>query len=70
MSDLATLLALRDELIENRGRGLRAIQSDDERIEYRTDSELAAALADVERRIAAATRSVSTVTIRARKGFT
>lgn len=71
MSDLATLLALRDELINNRGRGTRAMESaSGDRVEYRTDAELAAALADIERRIAAVTSPVSTVTIKARKGWT
>jgi hypothetical protein len=71
--DLATLSAQRDRLIEIRTKGVRSYEiasgSGSRRLEYRSDAEVAAALADVERRIAALQgRRVSTVYINASKG--
>lgn len=43
---------LRDGLIEARAKGIRAVGFGDDRIEYRSDGELAAALASVDAEIA------------------
>lgn len=42
----------RDALLEARWRGVRTVDIDGRRITYATDSEMAAAIADLERRIA------------------
>jgi hypothetical protein len=53
-----------------RASGERRVRFDREEVEYRTDAELAAAIADLERRIAAAGRSgVSTVRFSYSKGL-
>jgi hypothetical protein len=53
-----------------RASGVRAIQHGDQRTEYKTDSEMSAALADVERRIADLQGGrVSTVLIASSKGL-
>lgn len=49
---LARLLLLRDGLIEARANGVRTVQFGDDRVEYRSDGELAAALAAVDAEIA------------------
>lgn len=49
---LERLKLLRDELIEARAKGVRAVAFGEDRIEYRSDGELAAALASVEAEIA------------------
>lgn len=68
--DLATLTAQRAQLQALRAKGLRAVEYSDRRVEYRTDAEVAAALADIDRRIAAlqGTR-VNTVRIHSSKGL-
>lgn len=50
--EIATLIVRRDRLAEIRAKGIRAYEIDGRRIEYRSDAEVAAALADIERRIA------------------
>lgn len=45
------LIALRDELIRARARGIRVTMYDGKRLEYSTDAEMAAAIADLEARI-------------------
>lgn len=52
------LTALRDELIRARSRGIRVTMYDGKRLEYGSDAELTAAIADLEARIrrASATR--------------
>lgn len=50
--DLATLQANLAALREVRALGARAVQVRDERTEFRSDSELAVAIGDLERRIA------------------
>jgi len=75
MANLAELQGFRDKLIEARLSGVArvSIQSPVSRreIEYRSDAELAAALADVERRIAALSgaSAVQVVNIRNSRGW-
>lgn len=47
----AELEAMRDELVRARARGTRVVMTDGRRVEYATDSEMAAALADIETRL-------------------
>lgn len=46
------LIALRDALVRARASGTRSVEYDGKRVTYGTDNEMAAALADLERRIA------------------
>ncbi|PRX29949.1 hypothetical protein SAMN05216257_10932 [Meinhardsimonia xiamenensis] len=46
------LIARREALLEARYRGVRTVEVEGRRITYATDAEMAAALADIERRIA------------------
>lgn len=55
------LVALRDELVRARAKGVRALQLGAERVEYRTDAEMADAIADLDRRIASASKSTPRV---------
>lgn len=48
------LVALRDALVRARASGTRSVEYEGRRVAYGTDSEMAAALADLERRIARA----------------
>ncbi|MBX6323641.1 MAG: hypothetical protein IRY94_17630 [Rhodospirillaceae bacterium] len=48
------LTAQRDALLAARWRGVRTVEIEGRRITYATDAEMAAALADLERRIAQA----------------
>ena len=50
------LIALRDALIRARAAGTRSVEYDGRRVSYGTDAEMAAALADLERRISRAAR--------------
>lgn len=54
MTDLAQLEAWRDALLKARYAGLRIVEYDGRRVTYATDAEMATALADLDRRIAAA----------------
>lgn len=47
----AELEAMRDDLLRARARGTRVVMTDGRRVEYATDSEMAAALADIETRL-------------------
>ena len=47
----AELEAMRDELVRARARGTRVVMTEGRRVEYATDSEMAAALADIETRL-------------------
>ncbi|GIX11633.1 phage head-tail joining protein [Elioraea sp.] len=49
---LEQMTARRDALLEARWRGVRTVDIDGRRITYATDAEMAAAIADLERRIA------------------
>lgn len=46
------MIARRDALLAARYRGVRTVEYDGKRITYATDAEMAAALADLEKRIA------------------
>lgn len=52
--DTTELEALRDALVKARARGVRKTEVGDTSIEYRSDAEMAAAIADLDRRIATA----------------
>ena len=74
MSDPAREQILRDRLEELRGlraSGLRSARFGEDEIEYKSDADLAAAIADLERQIAAlAGRSpIQFVNFRYRKGY-
>jgi hypothetical protein len=51
---LDEMTAQRDALLAARYRGLRTVEIEGRRITYATDAEMAAAIADLERRIASA----------------
>jgi hypothetical protein len=51
---LEEMTAQRDALLAARYRGVRTVEVDGRRITYATDAEMAAALADLEKRIATA----------------
>lgn len=68
MADLAQLTAWRDALMEARYKGVRTVEYDGKRVTYATDAEMATALTDLDRRIAAATARVSVVRIASSKG--
>ena len=53
MVALTELEARLEALRATRAKGIRTIHSDGEQVEYRSDAELAAAIADLERQIAA-----------------
>jgi len=50
------LVTLRDALIRARARGVRETMIEGRRVSYATDAEMAAVIADLERRINAASR--------------
>jgi len=50
--NLEEMIARRDALLAARFRGVRTVEIEGRRITYATDAEMAAALADLERRIA------------------
>jgi hypothetical protein len=52
--NLEELTAQRDALLAARFRGLRTVEIEGRRVTYASDAEMAAALTDLERRIAAA----------------
>ena len=54
MTDLTTLRTQLEELRAARASGVRRVEFRDRTVEYRTDNELAAAIRDLETRIAAA----------------
>jgi hypothetical protein len=51
---LEEMTAQRDALLAARYRGLRTVEIEGRRVTYATDAEMAAAITDLERRIAAA----------------
>lgn len=71
MTHVLELQARLEALREIRASGVREAAFGNDRVVYRTDAELAAAIADLERRIAAATamRPVRTVLVSTSKGF-
>lgn len=68
---LDELTSLRDALLRARLRGTRRVTYDGREVEYRSDAEMRAALADAERRISAMTSEtrVSQIRISSSKGF-
>ncbi|TCT05392.1 hypothetical protein EDC22_11313 [Tepidamorphus gemmatus] len=69
MTDLNQLETWRDALLKARYAGVRTVEYDGKRVTYATDAEMAAALADLDRRIAAASAPrVAQVRISSSKG--
>ncbi|NWG23491.1 MAG: hypothetical protein HXY30_03585 [Pseudorhodoplanes sp.] len=69
MADIADLEAMREALLAARFAGVRTVEYDGRRVTYASDAEMAAALADLDRRIAAASAPrVSQVRISSSKG--
>jgi len=69
MADIAELEAIREALLAARFAGVRTVEYEGRRITYATDAEMAAALADLDRRIAAASAPrVAQVRISSSKG--
>jgi len=67
---LAELEELRDELARARARGVRETMIDGRRVQYATDAKLAAAIANLNRQIGAATRAApATVSFSTSKGL-
>jgi len=54
--DAAELAGLRDALVRARASGTRSVEYEGRKVAYATDSEMATALADLERRIKTATQ--------------
>jgi hypothetical protein len=54
MANLAQLTTWRDALMAARYRGIRTVEIEGRRVTYAADAEMAAALADLERKITAA----------------
>ena len=67
MTDIAQFTQWRDALMAARYKGVRTVEYDGKRITYATDTEMANALADLERRIASTSR-ISVVRIQSNKG--
>lgn len=69
MTDLARLAVWRDALMAERYRGVRTVEYHGQRVTYASDGEMAAALADLDRKIAATGPArVSVVRIQSSKG--
>lgn len=70
---MATLTQMQERLealLEARASGIRSVKYGDSDLEYRSDSEISAAIADLERRISmASAKQVSTVYITSSKGL-
>jgi lipopolysaccharide export system protein LptA len=67
VTDTAQFTQWRDALMAARYQGVRTVEYDGKRITYATDTEMANALADLERRIASTGR-ISVVRIQSSKG--
>lgn len=64
------LESLRDELVKARAKGVRTLQLNGERVEYKTDAEMASAIADLEARIKRASAApTGAVRFKTSKGF-
>lgn len=55
--EVSELEGLRDELIRARARGVRVTAYEGKRLEYGSDAEMAAAIADLDRRISRTSRT-------------
>jgi hypothetical protein len=70
MTDIAELEAMREALLAARFAGVRTVEYEGRRITYANDAELAAALADLDRRIGVASAPrVAQVRISSSKGM-
>lgn len=70
MADSVTLAKRLEDLRKLRAEGVRRLQySDGREVEYRTDSEIAAAIADIERQIAGANAPAKVVYFSTSKGL-
>lgn len=71
MTDIATLLRQLEELKDARRTGARRIRFADRETEYRSDAELAAAIANLERELAAeqGLARPTSIVIRSNKGW-
>jgi hypothetical protein len=70
MADLSQLTAWRDALMAARYQGIRTVEYDGKRVTYATDAEMAAALGDLNRQIAATgPQRISVVRIQSSKGL-
>ncbi|WP_420344997.1 phage head-tail joining protein [Paenirhodobacter sp.] len=68
--EVSELITLRDTLIRARAKGILALQLNGERIQYRTDAEMASAIADLEARIRrASARPANAVRFSTSKGM-
>lgn len=64
------LQTMRDELLRARAKGVRTLQLNGERVEYKTDAEMASAIADLEARIRRASAATAgAVRFKTSKGF-
>lgn len=70
MAELAQLTARLEALRAARASGVRKLKHADREIEYRSDSEIASAIADLERQVAALTAPrIKTVVFTAKRGI-
>jgi hypothetical protein len=70
MAEIDTLAKRLEDLRKLRSEGVRRLQySDGREVEYRTDSEIAAAIADIERQIAGANAPAKVVYFSTSKGL-
>lgn len=70
MPSVPELEAMREKLLKARFAGVRTVEYDGRRVTYASDAEMAAALADLDRRIAAVSAPrVSQVRISSSKGM-
>lgn len=70
MTDTAALQARLDSLLAARAKGVRRVRAPDREIEFATDAEMAAAIADLEQRLADAQgRRVHTMKLFTSKGL-
>ena len=67
MADTNQLLAWREALLRARYAGTSIVECDGRKVEYRSDAEMASALADLERRLGTSPR-VTQVRINSSKG--
>jgi hypothetical protein len=69
MADITELEGMREALLKARFAGVRTVEYEGRRVTYATDAEMAAALADLDRRVGAASAPrVTQVRIRSWKG--
>jgi len=70
MTTLSDLQAYLDKLLKARASGVNLVQHGEERVQYKTDAEMAAAIMDLERRIAALqVGRITTIQISSSKGL-